>query len=480
MWLTVARAASRYALGATAFVLVTVIGILLKSNLTSVSCLYLLLVFAIAWIYGFWPATITSILAMACLDYFFTPPLFNFNITDRQNWVALGIFEAAATVIGRLSAKELRSAREAQARSAEMAQLYELSRGSLLLDMHQPPGPQLVVLIERIFNLTGVALFDANLDREYTSGTWKEDEAGIANECYLRGDSGDDKPHRLSKRVLQNGAEYMGALVLCGEVTPLVADALASLATMVTDRYQSFEKEERAEDASRAERLRAAVMDALAHELKGPLATVQLANSGLTELGGMTEPQRDLVALIDGETARMTDLCTRLLQTARLDNGRMGLHAADVSAAEVIEEVLGSLNETQKRREIRVSVDDPGLSVYADRPLLVMMLSQYIDNALKYSHPGTPIDVTAKASNTEALFSVRNFGSAIRIEDRERIFDRFYRSSDQKEGVPGTGIGLSVVKKAAEAHRGHVWAISEESEGTTFYLSLPKGTRRSQ
>jgi two-component system sensor histidine kinase KdpD len=76
------------------------------------------------------------------------------------------------------------------------------------------------------------------------------------------------------------------------------------------------------------------------------------------------------------------------------------------------------------------------------------------------------------------LISVHNVGSIIRLEDRERIFDRFYRSPDLKEFVPGTGIGLSVVKKATESQHGHVWVISNASEGTTFYLSLPNGARR--
>jgi two-component system sensor histidine kinase KdpD len=76
------------------------------------------------------------------------------------------------------------------------------------------------------------------------------------------------------------------------------------------------------------------------------------------------------------------------------------------------------------------------------------------------------------------IFSVHNFGSTIRIEDRERVFDRFFRSSNLKDSVPGTGIGLSVVRKAAQAHHGHVWVISDDRDGTTFFLSLPIAARR--
>jgi two-component system sensor histidine kinase KdpD len=81
-------------------------------------------------------------------------------------------------------------------------------------------------------------------------------------------------------------------------------------------------------------------------------------------------------------------------------------------------------------------------------------------------------------SHAEVLISVHNVGSTIQIEDRERIFDRFYRAQDSKDSVPGTGIGLSVVRKAAEAHHGHVWVISDQQEGTTFFLSIPTVARR--
>jgi len=123
-------------------------------------------------------------------------------------------------------------------------------------------------------------------------------------------------------------------------------------------------------------------------------------------------------------------------------------------------------------------VEDSAMVVCVDRALLVMVLTQYVDNARKYSTPFTPIKIAARMSHREAIISVHNFGSTIRVEDRERIFDRFFRAMDLKDSVPGTGIGLSVVRKAAEAHHGHVWVISNEKEGTTFFLSIPIFARR--
>jgi two-component system sensor histidine kinase KdpD len=151
----------------------------------------------------------------------------------------------------------------------------------------------------------------------------------------------------------------------------------------------------------------------------------------------------------------------------------VGLETADVKVLDLVYEVLTSHPVDAERNSIQVSVEDPSLIVRADRELLAMILAQYIDNARKYSSARTLISIAARASNNDVLISVHNFGPAIRIEDRERIFERFYRSPELSDAVSGTGIGLSVVRKAAEAHHGHVWVISDGQEGTTFFLSLP-------
>jgi two-component system sensor histidine kinase KdpD len=444
----------------------------------TIGLLYLLLVVAVASLFGFWQASLISLLAVVCLDYFFTQPILHFYMTDSREVVALGVFEITTIVISRLSAKELRSSRKAAAHRVEMEQLYELSRSSLLLDPREPPGPQLAVLIHRIFEVRAVALYDLNLSRQDKMGDWEAGEEFLAKECYLRGVSLNDPSTYTWQRVLRAGPGAVGALVVRGNLSSLVVDALASLAAITIDRYQWFEKEERAETAKKGEQLRVAVLDALAHELKTPLTAVQTASSGLLELGGLTESQHNLVTLIDGEAVRLNKLCTRLLKAAKLDAKQVGLETADVNVHDLISEVLAGHPAEAERNSIQVAVQDPSLTVRADRGLLAMILAQFIDNARKYSAAGTPIEIAARASQTEFLISVHNFGSTIRIEDRERIFERFYRSSDLKDAVSGTGIGLSVVRKAAEAHHGHVWVISNDKEGTTFFLSLPIDARR--
>ena len=451
--------------------LMTYIGFTLRASSLTMGCLYLLFVVVVATYSSFWQATFVSILAASLLDYFFIPPVFSFLILDTSAGIAVATFEAAAIIVSRLSDKQLRSAKDAAIHRTSMEQLYELSRSCLLLDMRQAPGPQLVVLIHRIFDTRAVALFDLYLGRQDRAGEWGESEANLAKECYLQDSTKDDTRTNTWKRILLARTGPVGLLVLRGELTPLVLDALASLAAIAIDRHQSIEKEERAELASKGEQLRAAVMDALAHEFKTPLTAVQTASSGLLELGSLSSWQREMVTVIDGEVARMNQLCTRLLLTAKLEAGKVGLQRAEVNIQDLIGEVLATPHAQAIKNRVQVVMEDPSLTVQVDRTLLTMIVEQYIDNAQKYSTPGTPIEIAAQRSHSEVLISVHNFGSTIRIEDRERVFDRFYRSADQRDSVPGTGIGLSVVKKAADAHHGHVWVISNDREGTTFFLS---------
>jgi len=419
-------------------------------------------------------------MAVVCLDYLFLPPLFHFNITDSQDWVALGTFEVTALVISRLSAREIRSAREAAFHRTGMEKLYELSRNSLLLDLRQPPGPQLAVLIHRIFGVGAVALFDKSLDREDRMGDWTANERDLARDCCLREVAQDDLETGTSQRILEDGSGSLGALVVRGHLSPLVVDALASLSAIAIDRHQSFEKEEKADVARRGEGLRAAVMDALAHEIKQPLTTVYAASSGLLEMGGLTDLQRNLVQMIDEEAIRLKELCTRLLLTAKLNTEQVGLETDEVNLLELISEVIAGPQLGMQRNRFQVAVDDPALSVCVNRGLLAMIVTQYIDNARKYSTPDTPIAIAGRKSHSDVVISVQNFGSIVRIEDRERIFDRFYRASDVRDSIPGTGIGLSIVRKAAEALHGHVWVISDDEKGTSFFVSLPSGARRNQ
>jgi two-component system sensor histidine kinase KdpD len=253
----------------------------------------------------------------------------------------------------------------------------------------------------------------------------------------------------------------------------MIASAIASLTAIALERYRSFDNETRAESAQQAEQLRVAVLDALAHAFKTPLTAIRTASSGLLEMGTLDKTQTELAALIDEESVNLNNLCTRLLQTAKLEAASVTLRTEPVIVSKLVKDVVSGLSSALRGHPVALSIDEQAAPLQGDPELLEMILTQYLDNAAKYSAPDASIDIAVRESDAELVLSVRNQGSVIDMQDRERVFERFYRSSDAKQRAAGAGVGLSIVKKAAEAHRGHVWVISAE-EGTTFYLSIPK------
>ena len=460
--------------------LLTFTGFVLHFNPAPVGFLFLLAVVGEAILCGFWQASVVSILACACLDYFFYPPLFHFTVADPQDWVALGTFELSALLVSRLSSREQITSREARLQRTAMEQLYELSRSTLLINMHQPPGPQLTHLIQSIFAVEGVAIFDADSGKSDLAGTWAASEGEMAKECYLAQADDENYATHTHRRLLRVGNDSIGAIAIRGDLGRLVLDALASLTAVTLDRCVVFAKESEVEAAHQSERLRAAVLDSLAHAVKTPLTAIQAATAGLSEVGKLNTAQEELLALVEDEAGKLSLLSTRLLETAKLEAQELSVANDEIVVQDLVENVLEEQRGRMSGHPVEASVPDPSLTVRGDRALLSMALTQFLDNAAKYSFDGTAVKVSAWASHAEVMLAVHNFGPAIPLADRERIFQRFYRSAGTRHLAPGTGIGLSTVMMAAEAHRGHVWVISNQESGTTFYFSLPQNGGNSQ
>jgi two-component system, OmpR family, sensor histidine kinase KdpD len=468
------RLTKQSAIGCAAIALVTFAGYRLHVPLATAGFMYLLIVVMASLAYGLWQATFISLVAVSCLNYFFIPPILSFSVSDERDWIALVSFQVCALLVSRLSSREQSLARDANYQRLEMKKLYELSHGILLFDLHRPAGAQLVQLIRRIFQAEGVAIFDADLAVQDQEGTWSPEEREIARSTYLTDTNGDDREARTTQRVIRIGTMSIGAMAIRGEIDSLIANSIASLSAIAFARHRSYEKEARAESAQQAEQLRVAVLDALAHAFKTPLTAIRTASCGLLEMGTLDETEKELAALIDEESVNLNQLCTRLLQTAKLEASSVTLHTEPVIISKLVKDVVSDLSGTLKGHPIELSIEEQDAPLQGDRELLKMILTQYLDNAAKYSAAETSININVRESKSELLLSVRNRGSLIQMQDRERVFERFYRSPDAKMHAPGTGLGLSIVKKAAEAHHGHVWVVSAEDEGTTFFLSMPK------
>jgi two-component system sensor histidine kinase KdpD len=434
--------------------------------------LYLLIVLPTALLCGFWQAAIVSLSAVVVHALFIARQPELRLAEDPANTVMLLAFVLVALVVSRLSARVTGHAREAESWGGQMHDLYEFTRRTLKMNLHMEPGPQLAELVHEIFSLEAVAVFDADLHDVYQSGNWSVDPQEMAQNVYYFETSDDDAETGIGRRVVRLGTVPVGSLVVRGETSPLTNNAIASLIAITFDRYRAFANESRIETERRTEQLRATVLDSLAHAYKTPLTAIRAASSGLSEMGHLSPGQAELVALIDEQAGLLGELTTRLLTTGRLDAGEITIHAEPVGVGPLIDEVLASL----KDRLASMKVED--LVLDCDRELMNMLLTQYIDNACKYSIYGTTITIRAVRANAEVLFSVHSFGPVIPMADRERIFDRYYRSSDHSNRASGTGIGLSVAKRVALIHSGYVWVTSDDEEGTTFFAAIPDSVQK--
>jgi two-component system sensor histidine kinase KdpD len=398
----------------------------------------------------------------------------------RVAW-AVAALAIVAAMTDKMVAYWVCELREAESANLRMRRLYELTRRTLEMDLLVEPGPRLALVLHEIFELEGVAVFDADLHEVYEAGHWSTSPRELAQNVYHFETSDDDPATGISRRVVRLGTVPVGSLVLRGDTSPLTNSAIAALTAVTFDRYRATANESRIEAERQAEQMRSTVLDNLAHAYKTPLTAIRAASSGLSEMGELTAAQAGLVALIDEQARLLSELTGKLLITARMEagvtedgSGAFALHTALESAASLIEDVVEGLADRSSGIRIEVEVPDQDLVFACDRRLLEMLLTQYLDNACKYADFDSTVTVRAERTGKEVLFSVHSVGPVIPIADRERIFDRYYRSSNASRNASGTGIGLSIAKRVALVHGGAVWVSSDEEQGTTFFAAIPE------
>jgi two-component system, OmpR family, sensor histidine kinase KdpD len=465
--------------------LVTVVAYFAHAKSFVAGFLYLFPIMLIAFGWGLIDASTASVLAVGCLDYFFTEPLFHFYMADPQDWVALVSFEAVVLLVSQLADRLKRHAFQSAQQYQQAEKLYLMSRDVLSLDRSDTVGSQLVHLIVNAFELSSASLWDAREARVDSAGPTCIPEDEVRGTLLHHGHF-DDEASKRFLRALLVGSRAIGAIgILGGSSNKIVidgrtADAIASLAALALERSHSFRAESEAEAARQSEQLRSALLDGLAHAFKTPLSTIQAASSGLLEIGSLTPAQQDLVSLINQESVRLGDLTTQALETARIDGDRLDVKKEQVFVQALFEDISEHYSHYFSGHQLHVQNDTHNTFVWADGRLLRLALLELVDNASKYADPRAPIRLSASCAGLEVSLSVQNEGSYIDPHERRRIFRRFYRSPGSQHRAPGTGIGLSFVKRIAEAHSGHVWVESEATTGTTFFLALPISAKEIQ
>ncbi|HHY95233.1 MAG TPA: GAF domain-containing protein, partial [Firmicutes bacterium] len=251
-------------------------------------------------------------------------------------------------------------------------------------------------------------------------------------------------------------------------------EAFADLLAVAALRLQLAAEAEQARCLAASEKLRTALFNSISHDLRTPLASITAAVTGLLEGGDIYQPEarESLLKTIREGAGRLNRLVGNLLDMARLESGMLRLNLEWCDVEDILGVTLRQLQEILHDRPVRIDIPPDLPMVKADFTLIEQVLTNFLENAVKYSPPGSEIAVSARREEQELRVAVSDRGAGIPEEDRERVFDKFYRLHSPRH-VSGTGLGLSICKGIVEAHGGKIWAEARPGGGSVFNFSLP-------
>jgi two-component system, OmpR family, sensor histidine kinase KdpD len=447
----------------------------LHLNAATAALLCLLIVVLHSLKNGFASSAVVSLLAAACLDFFFFPPLFSLRITDPFNIIAFVVFLVVADVISRLVSRIRAESERTQRRSVNLERLYDVSRRLLLQQPDLINAALLVKTFGDVFTPSAVCLFEAETATFCSHGTSRCELAERTRRAYFQNADSDDLAAGVVVRCLRVGSGIRGAIGFEALAdSDWVAGPLSVLAAAAMEQARVFRKSSDETAATQAEVFRTAILDALAHEFKTPLATILAVVGGLRESERLTEEELEMAGIIESEASRLSSLTTRLLRLARLDREEVRPRVRSTNILALVERVTKRFATQFPEWKMAISCQDPGAEAPADRELLDLALTQLLDNAVKYSIPDSAVTIEIEKNEAAITIHVRNEGSFIAPEEQERIFERFYRGTDVRKLISGAGLGLYVARKIVVAHGGRlVLDKKTPAQSVVFSLELP-------
>lgn len=431
-------------------------------NLTSEALLLLLAVVAAALVGGAVPAAVSALLAASLLNWYFTPPLHTFTIGERNNVLAVLVFLVVGAAVSAVVDVAARRTSQAARASAEAAVLSAVA-GSVLRG--ESALPALLDRLRDTFAVSSVAL----LERAGPLEPW----SSVAS-------SGPDPARSPDEGEVLVPAGDSLALVLRGRPLPAedrrVLTAFAAQAAVARERSRLASAAQGAETVREADRVRTALLAAVGHDLRTPLAAAKTALSTLRapDLHLDDEDHDELLASAEESLDRLTRLVSNLLDLSRLQAGAMSVLLRDVALDDVVPLALDSLGPAAARVTCDVPPTLP--QVRADAGLLERVVANLVANALRYSPPGAAPHLAGSALGGRVELRVVDRGPGVPTAERERIFVAFQRLGDT-DNTTGVGLGLALSRGLAEAMGGTLTAEDTPGGGLTMVLALEEATR---
>ncbi|WP_328793054.1 MULTISPECIES: sensor histidine kinase KdpD [unclassified Streptomyces] len=418
--------------------------------------LFLTFTVAAALLGGLLPALASAAFGSLLLNYYFTPPLHEFTISDPLNIVAIAIFVGVAVSVASVVDLAARRTHQAARLRAE-SEILSFLAGSVLRGENS-----LDALLERLretFAMQSVVLLERTSDVD----PWTT-AASVGTSPVSRPEDADvDLP--IGDNM---------ALALTGRVLPAedrrVLGAFAAQAAVVLDRQRLVDEAEKSRELAEANRIRTALLAAVSHDLRTPLAGIKASVSSLRsdDVDWSEEDKAELLEGIEDGADRLAALIGNLLDMSRLNTGTVVPLIRETDLDEVVPMALGGVPEDSVELDIPETL--PMIAV--DRGLLERAVANIVENAVKYSPDGQPVNVTASALHERVELRVVDRGPGVPDEAKDRIFEPFQRHGDAPRGA-GVGLGLAVARGFTEAIGGTLTAEDTPGGGLTMVITLP-------
>jgi two-component system sensor histidine kinase KdpD len=492
-----------YTWGALVVAICTVLAALMypyfdEANLIMV---YLLGIVAVATRFGRGPSILASVLSVAAFDFFFVPPFFTFEVSDVQYLITFGIMLLVALVISTLTTRIKRQAEAARERERRTSALYAMSRDFASQRDVKSLLRTAVEHINEVFDSQVVIMLPNASGRLQAwgrfAGWWPADDGkrtifapdasdqGVAQWVYDHGQPAGQATDTLpgARALFLPLIASHGTVGVLGVrsaqprrfVSPEQQHLLETFANQIAlaiERANLADQARQAQLDAETERMRSSLLSSVSHDLRTPLATITGATSSLLE----AEPSFDaatrheLIQTIFDEANRLNRLVGNLLDMTRLESGAIEIRKEWQPAEEVIGAALARLDTSLRDRPIDIDLPPDGGLAPFDGVLIEQVLVNLLENAIKYTPPGSPIDITAHSRDYMLTISVADRGPGVPPGDEERIFDKFYRIESARGGV---GLGLTICRAIVAAHGGRIWAANQPGGGAIFTFTLP-------
>jgi two-component system sensor histidine kinase KdpD len=491
------------ALAAAALVSVVIGAIEARTHVANISMLYLVAVLGAATRLGRGPAIVASITSFLAFNWFFVEPTHTLSVGDPQEWFALVLFLVTALITSQLAADQRDRAREAADRARDASLMFEIARvlGEPDLDV------ALAAVTESLrkgLDVAGVMVeLDDDAPAHRTSAgdvralerpdigalaAWipSARSATGARARWIRvlsphgSSSSSTRDERVQAVPLQTEGRRIGTLALVRpSPRPRSADdrILTAVATQLAGAIERSRLRQRATDAEilrRADELKSALLGAVSHDLRTPLASIVASAGSLrqTDVQWTAAERESFLSDIENEARRLSRIVSNLLDLSRMESGTLHPDRSWYDLAALIDDVVGRLRPlTQGHRvEVRVPEDLPPVSL--DYVEIDQVLSNLLENATRHTRPGTAIVVSAAIDGPEVIVEVSDDGPGVPKDALDRVFEPFFRGSSG--GSPrGTGLGLAVARGLVEAHGGRISVRNRPEGGAVFRFTLP-------